>query len=90
MRSQLAGRRAKDWNPAKTQEKAFQPQVLSRKFAYAAVHILAISSDEFVDSTTTSQPLSASVDLALVENLPDDPNTTDNDKLARAMALYAR
>ena len=67
MHSQLAGRRAKDWNPAKAQEKAFQPQAFPGKFAYAAAHISAISSDEFDDSTITSQPLPAAVDLTLVE-----------------------
>lgn len=90
MRSQLAGRRATDRNPAKAQEKAFQPQALSGKFAYAAAHTPAISSDDFDDSTTTSQPPPAVVDLALVENLVDDPDTTHDNKLARAMALYAR
>lgn len=90
MRSQLAARRAKDRNPAKAQEKASQPQALSGKFASAAAHTPAISSDDSNDFTTTSQPPPAAIDLALVENLVDDPDTTHDNKLARAMALYAQ
>lgn len=87
MPSKSAIRRAKYWNPAKTQEGASQPRALSGRFVSNAGQTPTISPDA---SATTNQPVSNAVDLALVENLVDDPDTTHEDKLGRAMALYAR
>lgn len=94
MPSKSAIRRAKYWNPVKTQEGASQPRALSGRFVSNAGQTPTnagqtptISPDA---SATTNQPVSNAVDLALVENLVDDPDTTHEDKLGRAMALYAR
>lgn len=86
MPSKSAACRAKYWNPANIPKGASQPRALSGKFVSNAGQTPTISLDA---SATTNQPVSAVVNLALVENLVRDPDTTDNDKLAKAMALYA-
>lgn len=78
---------AKNRNPVKPHQGASQPRTSSGKFVSNAGQTPAIYSDS---SEAINQQKSDAVDLALVEDLVDDPDTTHDDKLARAMALYAR
>ncbi len=85
-----ASRWAKDQNSAKTQEKVSQSWTLSKKFASAIIQTSEISSDYSDNFTIISQLLFIAIYLILIENFVDDHNTTNYDKLARALAFYTQ
>ena len=87
MPSKSAATRAKKRYPVKPHERASQPRTSLGKFLSNAGQTLVLGFDS---STGTNQQVPDAMDLALVEGLVDDPDTNHDDKLTRAMALYAR
>lgn len=76
-----SARKAKSRHSAKAQHAVPQPRTLKGKF---------VSKETPNEQPITESTESLNVNLALVEDLVDDPDTTVNDKLARVMALHAR
>ena len=85
--SKSAAARAKKRYPVKPHERTSQPRTSLGKFLSNASQTPILGFDS---STGTNQQVPGAIDLAFVEDLVDDPDITHDDKLARAMALYAR
>lgn len=80
-----AAHKAKKHNSVKPHERASQPRTLSGKFVSNAGQAPTIYSDSF---TGTNQQVSNVIDFVLVKGLVNISDTTYDDKLAGAMALY--
>ena len=91
MPSKSALHKAKSRLLGKVQDGAPQPRTRKGKFVSNAIlNQSRLNSQNPSQSSSSSSAESARVNLALLEGLAHDPDTTYDEKMARAMALHAR